>query len=72
MVFAILWVSQLFDEMLDGVGRRPDETQTPKMSHLFAVNVVQATVKATSISLSVHERYWKALLNQVDLQAKQS
>jgi hypothetical protein len=42
MVFAILWVSQLFDEMLDGVGRRPDETQTPKMSHLFAVNVVQA------------------------------
>ena len=44
MVFAVFGVSELVDEVLDRLGGRPDEDETPEVAHLLALLVLEATI----------------------------
>jgi hypothetical protein len=41
-VLAVLGISKLLDELLDGVGRGTDEAETPEMAHSLSLEVIEA------------------------------
>lgn len=69
VVFPILGLSQLFDEVLDGLGRRSHKAKAAKMAHLLPLWVVEAAANVLVVDCTMDRE--GAVLSKVDFMVEE-